>query len=95
MLETPAVNDPDGGGGDAGGAKAGQGGGQQGQGAGQGGQQDAPDSTGPGMLASAAVGWAFLIWGLGMYLWAFVLYLVQVTQVVRQIPKAALGAGHG
>ncbi|CAJ0695862.1 hypothetical protein R82526_04395 [Ralstonia mannitolilytica] len=42
------------GGGDAGGAKAGQGGGQQGQGAGQGGQQDAPGSTGPGMLASAA-----------------------------------------
>ena len=41
------------GGGDAGGAKAGQGGGQ-GQGAGQGGQQDAPGSTGPGMLASAA-----------------------------------------
>ena len=42
------------GGGDAGGAKAGQGSGQQGQGAGQGGQQDAPGSTGPGMLASAA-----------------------------------------
>ncbi|HEL7749739.1 TPA: P-type conjugative transfer protein TrbL [Stenotrophomonas maltophilia] len=42
------------GGGDAGGAKPGQGGGQQGQGAGQGGQQDAPGSTGPGMLASAA-----------------------------------------
>lgn len=37
--------------------------------------------------AALAVGWAFLIWGLGMYLWAFVLYLTQVSMVLRQLPK--------
>jgi CDP-diacylglycerol--glycerol-3-phosphate 3-phosphatidyltransferase len=34
-----------------------------------------------------ACGWAFLIWGIGMYLWAFVLYLIQLVLVVRQLPK--------
>ncbi|WP_024442759.1 MULTISPECIES: CDP-alcohol phosphatidyltransferase family protein [unclassified Mycobacterium] len=38
-----------------------------------------------------SAGWAFLIWGLGMYLWAFVLYLVQVRLVVRTMPKVAGG----
>ncbi len=38
-----------------------------------------------------ACGWAFLIWGLGMYLWAFVLYLAQVAMVVRQLPKVRDG----
>lgn len=37
--------------------------------------------------AVASIGWAFLIWGLGMYLWAFVLYLIQVGLVVRTMPK--------
>lgn len=35
----------------------------------------------------ASIGWAFLIWGLGMYLWAFVLYLIQVGLVARTMPK--------
>ncbi len=34
-----------------------------------------------------ACGWAFLIWGIGMYLWAFVLYVIQLVLVVRQMPK--------
>lgn len=34
-----------------------------------------------------AVGWAFLIWGLYMYLWSFVLYVLQLIAVVRQMPK--------
>ncbi|MEZ0381797.1 CDP-alcohol phosphatidyltransferase family protein [Mycobacterium sp. pW045] len=34
-----------------------------------------------------SVGWAFLIWGMGMYLWAFVLYLIQVRLVARTLPK--------
>ncbi|CAJ1503025.1 CDP-alcohol phosphatidyltransferase family protein [[Mycobacterium] burgundiense] len=34
-----------------------------------------------------ALGWGFLVWGLGMYLWSFVLYLIQVGMVVRQLPK--------
>jgi cardiolipin synthase (CMP-forming) len=36
-----------------------------------------------------ACGWAFLIWGFAMYLWSGVLYLIQVTMVVRQLPKVA------
>jgi cardiolipin synthase (CMP-forming) len=32
-------------------------------------------------------GWAFLVWGLAMYLWSGVLYLIQVTLVVRRMPK--------
>jgi CDP-diacylglycerol--glycerol-3-phosphate 3-phosphatidyltransferase/cardiolipin synthase len=34
-----------------------------------------------------AFGWGFLIWGLYTYLWAFVLYAVQMTLVVRRMPK--------
>jgi CDP-diacylglycerol--glycerol-3-phosphate 3-phosphatidyltransferase len=34
-----------------------------------------------------ACGWGFLIWGLYMYLWAFVLYIVQMALVVRRMPK--------
>jgi cardiolipin synthase len=32
-------------------------------------------------------GWAFLIWGLAMYLWSGLLYLLQVSLVVRRLPK--------
>jgi cardiolipin synthase len=35
-----------------------------------------------------ACGWAFLIWGLAMYLWSGVLYLAQVVMVMRGMPKA-------
>lgn len=38
-----------------------------------------------------SAGWAFLIWGLGMYLWAFVLYLIQLSLVVRTMPKVTGG----
>ena len=34
-----------------------------------------------------AFGWAFLIWGLYMYLWSFVQYVVQTTLVVGRMPK--------
>ncbi|SON62982.1 Putative CDP-diacylglycerol--glycerol-3-phosphate 3-phosphatidyl-transferase 1 [Mycobacterium simulans] len=34
-----------------------------------------------------ACGWAFLVWGIYAYLWAFVLYVVQMTMVVRRMPK--------
>ena len=36
----------------------------------------------------AAIGWGFLIWGLWMYLWSFVVYLVQFRLVLR-MPRAA------
>ncbi|MGB0438246.1 MAG: CDP-alcohol phosphatidyltransferase family protein [Mycobacterium sp.] len=35
-----------------------------------------------------AVGWGFLIWGLAMYLWSAVLYLIQVVMVMRTMPPA-------
>ena len=34
-----------------------------------------------------ACGWAFLGWGTYAYLWAFALYAVQMTLVVRRLPK--------
>ena len=34
-----------------------------------------------------ACGWAFLIWGMYMYLWAFVLYMAQMVLVMRRLPK--------
>ncbi|MFY9767232.1 MAG: CDP-alcohol phosphatidyltransferase family protein [Mycobacterium sp.] len=33
-----------------------------------------------------ACGWAFLIWGMYMYLWSFVVYAVQVVLVLRRMP---------
>jgi CDP-diacylglycerol--glycerol-3-phosphate 3-phosphatidyltransferase/cardiolipin synthase len=43
-----------------------------------------------------AFGWAFLIWGLYMYLWSFVQYVAQTTLVVRYMPKLNQGADqHG
>jgi phosphatidylglycerophosphate synthase len=36
-----------------------------------------------------ACGWAFLIWGIATYLWAFVLYAVQVMLVVRRMPRVS------
>lgn len=38
-----------------------------------------------------SIGWAFLIWGLGLYLWAAVLYVIQVRLVVHTLPKVAGG----
>jgi cardiolipin synthase len=37
-----------------------------------------------------ACGWGFLIWGVGMYLWSAVLYLLQVRLVVSTLPKASV-----
>lgn len=34
-----------------------------------------------------ACGWAFLIWGLYMYLWSFVLYVAQLVLVIRRVPR--------
>jgi cardiolipin synthase len=34
-----------------------------------------------------ACGWAFLWWGIAMYLWAAALYLIQVTTVARRMPR--------
>ena len=37
-----------------------------------------------------ACGWGFLIWGVGMYLWSAVLYLLQVRLVVTTMPKVSV-----
>ena len=34
-----------------------------------------------------AIGWGFGIWGIGMYLWSAVLYLMQVRMVASRLPK--------
>ena len=34
-----------------------------------------------------ACGWAFLVWGMYAYLWSFAQYAVQMTMVVRRLPK--------
>ncbi|QTI67357.1 CDP-alcohol phosphatidyltransferase family protein [Gordonia polyisoprenivorans] len=43
------------------------------------------------------IGWAFLIWGVGMYLWSFVLYWAQTIMVMRMMPRldrvSSAGAG--
>ncbi|MGV0873946.1 CDP-alcohol phosphatidyltransferase family protein [Mycolicibacterium sp. XJ879] len=36
-----------------------------------------------------ACGWGFLIWGLAMYVWSGVLYLLQVGLVIRRMPKVS------
>jgi cardiolipin synthase len=42
-----------------------------------------------------ACGWGFVIWGIGMYLWSAVLYLLQVRLVVRRMPKVIRSAQTG
>ncbi|GFG75988.1 CDP-alcohol phosphatidyltransferase family protein [Mycobacterium botniense] len=39
--------------------------------------------------ALLACGWACLIWGMYAYFWALVLYLAQVTMVVRRMPAVS------
>ncbi len=39
-----------------------------------------------------AIGWAFVIWGTGMYLWSAVLYLIQVRLVARRLPRVGRAA---
>ncbi|MGD9619496.1 MAG: CDP-alcohol phosphatidyltransferase family protein [Mycolicibacterium sp.] len=36
-----------------------------------------------------AVGWGFLIWGLAMYLWSAILYLIQVIMAMRTLPRVS------
>ena len=37
-----------------------------------------------------AIGWGFLIWGMAMYLWSGVLYLLQVAMVMRKLPSRSI-----
>ena len=38
-----------------------------------------------------ACGWAFLWWGLALYVWAAAVYLLQVRMVMRQMPRSRSG----
>lgn len=62
-------------------------------------------ADGTGTLADVArpVGWAFTVWGTGLYWWAGLLYLVQVRRLARAdrspaghpgVPPAMTGTGH-
>jgi cardiolipin synthase len=41
---------------------------------------------------SAPIAYALTIWGTAMYLWAGILYLVQVRLVLRDLPRVGPGA---
>lgn len=34
-----------------------------------------------------AIGWGFLVWGMAMYVWSGILYLLQVGMVMRTMPR--------
>ncbi|NMO00308.1 CDP-alcohol phosphatidyltransferase family protein [Gordonia sp. TBRC 11910] len=38
------------------------------------------------------IGWAFMVWGVGLYLWSFVLYWIQTVLVVTKMPRAGRSA---
>lgn len=45
----------------------------------------APDGT--DLVVAWVLGWAFALWGVGLYWWAGILYLVQTLQLVRSFPE--------
>ena len=59
------------------------------------------DSPGTAATAARVLGWAFVIWGTGLYWWAGLLYLRQVRDLVaadrrrRQVAQAQMGGSVG
>ena len=45
------------------------------------------DGPGTGAEITRSIGWAFAIWGTGMYWWAGILYAVQVRTLMREMPR--------
>lgn len=41
------------------------------------------DGTGPIAMLAGVFGWAFAVWGTGLYWWAGVLYVVQVARIAK------------
>lgn len=39
------------------------------------------------------IGWAFLIWGVALYVWSFLLYWAQTIAVVTRMPRAGVPTG--
>lgn len=44
------------------------------------------EATFPGSALVRVMGWAFAIWGLGLYWWAGLVYALQTRRLVRQVP---------
>ncbi len=53
------------------------------------------DGSGTPALVARVLGWAFAIWGTGLYWWAGALYLQQVRSVVTSGRQAQEGRGSG
>lgn len=47
------------------------------------------DGTGTLAMLANVFGWAFALWGLGLYWWAGVLYAWQVAKLVRETPRTS------
>jgi cardiolipin synthase len=47
------------------------------------------DGTGTGALVARVVGWAFALWGTGLYWWAGILYVRQTVELLRTTPAVA------
>ncbi|MFT4044095.1 MAG: CDP-alcohol phosphatidyltransferase family protein [Gordonia sp. (in: high G+C Gram-positive bacteria)] len=41
------------------------------------------------------IGWAFLWWGVALYLWSFALYWTQTVMVMRSLPRAGVSGADG
>lgn len=53
------------------------------------------DGTGTPATLANVFGWAFAIWGLGLYWWAGVLYAWQVAKLLRETPRTSAAARLG
>jgi cardiolipin synthase (CMP-forming) len=51
----------------------------------------APDGT--DWALARVLGWAFALWGVSLYWWAGILYLVQTLQLVRDFPRTRRAVG--
>ena len=51
----------------------------------------APDGT--DWAFARVLGWAFALWGVSLYWWAGILYLVQTLQLVREFPRVTRPGG--
>ncbi len=51
------------------------------------------DGAGTAAEVARALGWAFAIWGTGMYWWAGLLYAWQVRTLLREMPRLREAAG--
>ena len=45
-------------------------------------------ADGTDLAVARVLGWAFTLWGVGLYWWAGILYLVQTLQLMRTFPKS-------